>query len=92
MPNQDNSSDTFYADAAKKFNNCARGIIESGQLESVQPLPADWMDKVHEQVTNLTEEEKSHIRAKTSEAVDYFIALAPQIIPGIEITKGNGWD
>lgn len=89
MQNSHHSGETFYADAAKKFSDCARKIIESGQLEPVQTLPADWWDKIHEQVENLTEEEKSHIRAKTSEAVDHFIELAPQIIPGIKINKGN---
>ena len=89
MQKQANPDDTFYADAVNSFNNAARKLIESGQLKPVQPLPEDWMDKIHEQVANLTEEEKSHIRAKTGEAVDHFIKLAPQIIPGVKITKGD---
>lgn len=89
MQNQENSGDTFYADAAKNFADCARKIIESGQLEPVVPLPADWVQRVHQQAEQLTPEEKAQIKAKFEEAVDHFIDLAPQIIPNINITRAD---
>ncbi|PSO66625.1 MAG: Uma2 family endonuclease [Cyanobacteria bacterium QH_2_48_84] len=53
---------------------------------------ADWGEQLHEQVKNLTEEEKSQIRAEFEETVDHVIELAPRILPGVEITRPESDD
>jgi hypothetical protein len=50
---------------------------------------ADWGEQLHEQIKNLTEEEKSQIRAEFEETVDHVIELAPRILPGVEITRAK---